>query len=324
MNAISEINAQIISRLRTVYNVLQKTGAIDKTNPQGSEAREAMLGAVAATEWLAKAFGYDLLRDSDTLPQIRISGRRRATPNRRHLTTPEEVRKIAKSYTEISSFRLNHPSLYSAAWRWGRLEEFTAHMSRKGTKRLRYIYSISLDHEVYYGLSADPRFRFNQHASEGTEDVRDLIQRGAILTVLSGALANDAAQSMERSLIIEARRAGKRVLNTTLGGELGGYVTVWNTEAIIKEASKYRTRFAFQGGSPAAYNAAHRKKILDMVCSHMKPARPGDWRDPKAIAKEASKYKTRTGFYKGSGGAYAAARRAGIMDDVCQHMDHPR
>ena len=39
------------------------------------------------------------------------------------------------------------------------------------------------------------------------------------------------------------------------------------------------------------------------------------------IHTEALKYETRSAFYKGSPSAYNAARRLGIMDEVCAHMD---
>lgn len=39
------------------------------------------------------------------------------------------------------------------------------------------------------------------------------------------------------------------------------------------------------------------------------------------ILKEAKKYKSRSKFMRGSGGAYNRARKLGILDEVCQHME---
>ena len=211
--------------------------------------------------------------------------------------------------------------MYDALYRWGLLKELTAHMSRKDSNRLRYVYAIQLGEEVYYGLSADPAFRLNQHSTEGTESVRKLIKRGATLKVLSPPLPPDAASKLERLLIEQARRAGRRTLNATFGGELGGYVRVWTPDAIAKEASKYRSRNEFQRGCKAAYNAAYRMKTLNEVCGHMALRRV--WSD-QCIAEEALKYQARTLFARGSPSAYFTARKLGIIDAVCSHMSAPK
>lgn len=38
------------------------------------------------------------------------------------------------------------------------------------------------------------------------------------------------------------------------------------------------------------------------------------------VKEEALKFKNRSGFQKGSNGAYCAAHRNGWLDDVCSHM----
>lgn len=40
----------------------------------------------------------------------------------------------------------------------------------------------------------------------------------------------------------------------------------------------------------------------------------------ETISKEAKSYKTRSEFQTKSGGAYNAARRLGLLDEVCSHM----
>lgn len=44
----------------------------------------------------------------------------------------------------------------------------------------------------------------------------------------------------------------------------------------------------------------------------------------KELIQEASKYITRSDFYKGSRGAYKAAIRLGILDEICSHMPYNR
>jgi len=95
--------------------------------------------------------------------------------------------------------------------------------------------------------------------------------------------------------------------------------TKWTKELIVKEAKKYKTRAEFEKGSPA-YQAALRMKIMDDVCKHMDPFYKS-WDTDAKIKKEAAKYQTRTAFMKGSKGAYVAAQRRNIIDDVTSHME---
>ena len=41
----------------------------------------------------------------------------------------------------------------------------------------------------------------------------------------------------------------------------------------------------------------------------------------ESVKEEANKYKTRSEFEKGSGGAYQWAQRNGLLDEVCSHME---
>ena len=43
--------------------------------------------------------------------------------------------------------------------------------------------------------------------------------------------------------------------------------------------------------------------------------------DKKRCIDEAKKYKTKTDFYKGARSAYNAAKKLGIFDNCCQHMN---
>jgi hypothetical protein len=92
----------------------------------------------------------------------------------------------------------------------------------------------------------------------------------------------------------------------------------WNYEKIQQEALKFQKRNQFKKQSPRAYNAARKRRVLDLVCKHM-DNKPRSW-NSNSIALEARKYKSRIDFLKNSKGAYNAARRLKILDDVCKHM----
>lgn len=49
----------------------------------------------------------------------------------------------------------------------------------------------------------------------------------------------------------------------------------WDLKSLSVEAQKYIGRGEFQINSPSAYNSALRQKLLDIVCSHMKPQKVG-------------------------------------------------
>ena len=99
--------------------------------------------------------------------------------------------------------------------------------------------------------------------------------------------------------------------------------TKWTELAIREEALKYSTRNEFNKKSNGAYYGARRLGILEDVTAHMerptRPTRPTKWTE-LAIREEALKYSTRNEFKKASNGAYTAARRLGIYEEVTSHM----
>lgn len=93
----------------------------------------------------------------------------------------------------------------------------------------------------------------------------------------------------------------------------------WTLEKILSESIKYQNRNAFKHGSPSAYDAARRRKLVDIVCEHMSP-KLQTWTKEK-VALIAKKYKNRNAFKKGDPNAYdAALKRLKCMDEICSHM----
>lgn len=92
----------------------------------------------------------------------------------------------------------------------------------------------------------------------------------------------------------------------------------WTTDLLLKEASKYTTKGAFQKGSKGAYLSARRQNLLELVCKHMQPVR--NYWCLESSGKEALKYATRTEFAEKSNGAYTWALNNGAIDDVTKHM----
>ncbi|WP_430812429.1 MULTISPECIES: hypothetical protein [unclassified Carboxylicivirga] len=99
----------------------------------------------------------------------------------------------------------------------------------------------------------------------------------------------------------------------------------WTIDCIKEEALKYTSRKEFAISSCGAYNAARRLGIIDQVCCHMdeKIKKRGYWTKER-ILKVALKYSSKKTFEKESSGAYNAARRYGILQEVTDHMHKKR
>lgn len=94
----------------------------------------------------------------------------------------------------------------------------------------------------------------------------------------------------------------------------------WTKENLITFAKRFETKKCFKDNAGGAYNAARRLGVMDAACAHMKDGRaPYLWTKRKLIY-EAKKYKTKMEFKRGSSGAYQAAIRQGVYNDVTKHM----
>lgn len=102
--------------------------------------------------------------------------------------------------------------------------------------------------------------------------------------------------------------------------------TPYTKNEIKKIALRFSCRSHFKRAMNGAYKAACQHGILDDVCAHMlRDARVACVPHNKkwtlaTLCVEAANYKSRCEFENKNGGAYNAALRLGIMDDVCQHM----
>lgn len=88
---------------------------------------------------------------------------------------------------------------------------------------------------------------------------------------------------------------------------------LWTVENIYAESLKYMTRNEFQKGSPGAYGAARRKKILKQVYSHM--VSPKIYWTEASIRAEAIKYGSKFEFEKNNKNAYQAACKRNMHND---------
>lgn len=99
-------------------------------------------------------------------------------------------------------------------------------------------------------------------------------------------------------------------------------------EELATEALKYNTRREFQDKGHGPYEVARGRGILDKICAHMTPtetlrSKPRPelriW-TTKTLKVEALKYNSRSDFKRLGKGAYVAARKIGVVDEICSHM----
>lgn len=96
----------------------------------------------------------------------------------------------------------------------------------------------------------------------------------------------------------------------------------WSDEELRKEALRYNTRYEFQVKPPNANRVAHRRGIIDDICSHMKVLRQ-NWTDEE-LMKEALKYDTRISLKTENQKVYAAIRKRNLEDMCYGHMQNLR
>lgn len=102
----------------------------------------------------------------------------------------------------------------------------------------------------------------------------------------------------------------------------------WYKESLKIEAKKYKTKVEFRNKNSKAYRTALRiDKIkpgfFNEITKHMEILRQKKW-NYENLLYLAKKFKSRNEFYKNVQGAYKAAHKLGIMDDITQHMEVKR
>lgn len=90
----------------------------------------------------------------------------------------------------------------------------------------------------------------------------------------------------------------------------------YSDEYLIQETNKYNTKKEFREDNPSLYNTVQRRKLFDKTnIDGLKR-----WTKEELI-EEALKYNIKGRFYDNSINAYFAARRMGILNDICSHME---
>ena len=217
------------------------------------------------------------------------------------------------------------PGAYHFAVRYGLLPTFTwfencAVNLENGRiySVYRYVFEQGDKRYVYVGLTMRPVIRDRRHR-EGDSSVYDFSRKTGCkippMEVIESDLTQLEAREREDEILRQYKMNGYILLNRAktgrMIGSVGGMHTKWGRAACAREAQKYRSRGAFQRGSPSAYQAAWTKHWLDDYV-WFSAVRHAPWTHDEFM-EEARKYKSIKEFEVKNNGAAIVGRLRGWM-----------
>ena len=184
--------------------------------------------------------------------------------------TQEKCVSEARRYQRKVDFMQKSPGAYHAAVKMGLLPTFNwfencAINLENGRiySVYRYVFEQKSDKYVYIGLTMRPKIRDRRHRI-GDSSVYDFSQKSGMpippMEIIETNLTQVEARIREDELVREYTSNGFVLLNRAktgrMIGSVGGMHVKWGKTACRREALKYKSRGAFQKGSPSAYQAA--------------------------------------------------------------------
>ncbi|MDH1266731.1 hypothetical protein N5C81_03760 [Rhizobium pusense] len=106
---------------------------------------------------------------------------------------------------------------------------------------------------------------------------------------------------------------------------MGNHYLKWTPDAVRAEAAKHPHAMSFVRYARGAYNASHRYGIYQEISKNWERAPSskavwyGKW-TPERVRSVAPLFSSRVEFQERCRGGYQAARKFGIVDEVCAHM----
>ncbi len=231
----------------------------------------------------------------------------------------------AKKYSFRSDFEKGSAAAYQKASRMKWLAKVCQHMKRRGNRNYRAIYVIEFsDRSAYVGLTHDYDERIERHRRE--RSIAGKKMQSVNFKIIRDDVWLPKEQAAEKELAYIERYAarGWRILNIKPAGSLGGNVEKWTKNACRNEIANCKTLKELRTRAPGAYNRCLKKGWLSSLAGHLplSMAKHGYWTKSR-IRETAKPFQQRAQFKEAYPSAYAAARRKGILDNVCAHMQSP-
>ncbi len=269
-------------------------------------------------EW-RKDKSYDAAKRFRVVNDKNISGHLlNIRPTRRNWSN-KEIIKIARKFKYKEEWRKNHYSSYQASIKQRIFPLATKHMHLMGSHYYRCLYSIKIKREkkIYIGLT----YNFNQRIKDHLKTKRfcKYKRNSLIIKKMSGYIHKEKAAALEIKLMKEMKNKNYILLNTKVGGGLGGGTRKWTKLEVMKSAKKFNQVSRWKEAEVGAVIAATKGGYYKEATRHMKRLWKFKWTKEKVL-KDALKYKTRTEWVKNSNGAYWRANRQGWSREATKHM----
>lgn len=236
--------------------------------------------------------------------------------------TREEVIVEAAKYDNLADFRINSAGYYEAGYRSDYWDEIRLMLNAKNTKGYTKEDCIRIAKQ-YKVLKVFMKERSAVYHAARRLGIKDEIckhmKRCKRISWNLETAKKYAKECKSRSEYYKKYYEGYEILKKA--GLLDKFFSKplnkkWNKELVHTEALKYDNRHDFAKGSPKAYSAAVRLKILDEVCSHMPNPKDHECKtieDAIAIAKLCA---SRTELKEKHNKAYEMLREAKMLDGI--------
>ena len=191
-------------------------------------------------------------------------------------------------------------------------------MTPIGSRYYRCLYSIEIKgkNKIYIGLTFNYRQRIKAHLE--TKRFKKY-KKSLVVNKLTKYIHKDKAAKLENIYINKMKKKGYIILNSKIGGGLGGSTLLWNKKNILKSAKKFKRVKDWRKFESGAYQAARKKGLMEEASKHMIKLCEFKW-TKKKVFQDALKYKTRSEWARKSNGAYWRANKKGWSKEATKHM----
>ena len=242
--------------------------------------------------------------------------------------TKERVFEEARKYQTRKILQINCNRAYNVArvngWLdemdWledGRLKLFTDKID------CVYRYLWEINKTVYVGRTINRKKRDKSHRREGTVYKYALNNFLKIpqMEIIEDNLTIEEGLDREDYWVNYYKNNGYNVLNIAKTGKTCGSLGAiksgkWSKKNVFEEAKKYQTRTEFRKKCRTAYDIAHINGWLDEMDWLEEVHKPNGYWTKERVFEEARKYNTIQELRKGCRGAYDAARRKELFEEI--------
>lgn len=189
------------------------------------------------------------------------------TRNKNGYWTKWRCAEAAEQCVTRSDFSKRFPAAADAAYRYGWVDDICRHMEVANAAMSRVVYTIKKvgKNEIYVGLSGNPKRRYRGHLTKPMPHILSLVSGPHRFRVIGSYRPVREAASLEKRMIAHFQRKGWNVVNVTEGGHVGVSPRKWTRKELERVAKECGTRGVMFRRHIGAYDAAHRRGLMDAI-----------------------------------------------------------